>query len=256
MAHLTLTTGVSRSLADHFSSTAESVAAARQLLESRSHQVRWIVAIDGVGHGAIPGEDLADEAIHLGKQFGVSTARNVAATRAPEFSWVLPIDGDDLLVAEGVLELAECLDAVSPSTGWVASNRTEMDGTTGPWWASRERTYEPGELNAEYRHPHTFHPNNVAYRREALFAVGGWPAMPGGEDLALTLRVAARYSGAVTCTVTVRYRRWEKQTMNSDYARLRPERHRLFDLFGVLGDRDIKEMRLPEPPGTPSRKSQ
>jgi hypothetical protein len=160
---------------------------------------------------------------------------------------VLPLDGDDVLIPTGVADLADALSCVTPHVAWVATNRLELDGRTPRSWFDDLRNYEPGELNAQYQHPYLFHPNNVAYRALALFEAGGWPATPGGEDLALTLRVARVHAGFAHPAVTVLYRRWDHQsTKDSSFIALRSVRHALYQRFDLLSGRDADAVRSQE----------
>jgi hypothetical protein len=244
---LAFVTAVSRNRAEHLAETAASVAETTALLAQAGHECRWYVSIDGIGAEKFPCLNAADVVITLDAQLGVSAARNAAAAHVPLGAWVLPLDGDDVLVPGGVAELAGVLSCTPAHVAWVATNRLEHDGRTPRSWFDDLLNYEPGELNAQYQHPHLFHPNNVAYRASALFEAGGWPATPGGEDLALTLRIARTHAGIAHPAVTVRYRRWERQsTMDSSFRALRPVRHALYQRFDLLNGRDGNTLRSQE----------
>ncbi len=238
---LTFITAVSSGLAEHLPSTAASVRETVELLETSGHHARWVVCVDGDSDdctpAALPGLEDADDVVFLHKQFGVSVARNVAMSHALD-GWVLPLDGDDVLYPKGVLALADTIALMDESIMWVACNRENLDGSASHYWIDSNRLFAKGELNAEW-HPHVFHPNSVAYRTEALFALNGWPATPGGEDLALTLRVTLAYPGATITPVVLGYRRWSGQTTAVGYELLRPLRHRLYDRFGLLAGRSV-----------------
>lgn len=235
---LTFITAVSSTLIDHLPSTADSVAETVETLELAGHTARWVVCVDGPVHErSISGLEKADEVVFLTKQFGVSVARNAAAAHAPS-GWVFPLDGDDVLYPKGVLALADTIALMDESVAWVASNRENLNGTPSHYWIASNRLFAKGELNAEW-HPRIFHPNSVAYRLDALLALNGWPATPGGEDLALTLRMGLTHPGAMVTPLALGYRRWDGQTTATGYEALRPLRHRLYDRLGLLNGRDI-----------------
>lgn len=243
--HLVIVTPVSAHLADYFPETAQSVAMTRRLLERYGHKVFWSVCVDGTE--MIPAEHLkeADTVVHLGSQWGVSVARSVAANAAPDGSWIFPLDGDDLIAAEGALELADALGGEFKTTSWVATNRLTVDNRRTRSFGEMTRRFAPGEVNAEYTHPYLFHPNNVTYRAEAVFEAGAWPATPGGEDLALLLRVARQHAGLLIPAVTVRYRVWEKQTtaLGSTFRTMCTHRDAIIARFGLLAGRDSSQVR-------------
>lgn len=239
-----IVTAVAHDRTAHLAETDASVAETKVLLEDAGHTVRWFVCVDGTGSGSIPGLGAADEVVFLKAQHGVSVARNVAALHASDDEWVFSLDGDDVLVATGVLELAELLSRTPAHVAWVATNRVELDERPTRSWLENATTYEPGALNAAYRHPYLFHPNNVAYRASVLFEAGGWPATPGGEDVALVLRISKAHAGVAHPSVTLRYRRWEQQTTaDPSFRSLRQARHELYERFDLLGGRPATELR-------------
>lgn len=245
---LSLVTAVARDRAAHLSETAASVASTKELLEASGHACRWSVCIDGAGSNPVAGIVVADEVTTLQAQHGVSVARNVAALHADDDAWVFPLDGDDVLIPEGIRNLAELLAQEPPRIAWVATNRVELDDRPTRSWFDETMAYEPGELNTAYRHPYLFHPNNVTYRAWALSEAGGWPATPGGEDLALTLRIAKSHPGTAHPVTTLRYRRWEHQTTaDPSFLLLRSTRHALYQRFDLLGGRPGSELREPPP---------
>jgi hypothetical protein len=193
---------------------------------------------------------------------GVSVARNTALSisKAPPTSWVMAVDGDDIVDASGMCALAQRLasmDAKNSRLTWVGTNRLELSGEPPHYWTPKERYFEPGELNRVYAHPFSIHPNNVIYHAASIDSIGGWPATPGGEDLALLLRVAKDHPGMVSPEVTLRYRRWPGQvTATESFLDQRPLRYEYYERCDLLAGRSASEMRRPQHHGPVTSKQQ
>lgn len=255
--HLTLITAVATHLAGYLEEAARSVGEAARLCADAGWPLGWSVCVDGVEDEGIAatarlsGLDASGllSVVSLGGSWGVSTARNVAASVdiAANAEWVLPLDADDLAVGPGLRELCELVASLEKPATWVGTNRTELDGSPPRSRIDARREMPPGVANAEYTHPYCVHPNNVAYRPAVVVASGGWPATPGGEDLALFLQVAKHHSGILDPAVTVRYRRWESQTVRQgEFTAGRPMRYLVLSRRDLLGGRDPEEMRRPQ----------
>lgn len=272
MNHLYIITAVAIDRSVHLGETADSVAACARLLAACDLPgLQWSICVDGKPAPTAPHDDssktlatAADRSgidptlSHLGAQMGVSVARNaaLAVSGAGPGDWVITLDGDDLLEPVGIASLAThltMLDHTSSPIAWVGSNRVEMDGTHGAHWLGTKKSFRPGELNESYLHPFVIHPNSVAYRASAIDTAGGWPASPGGEDLALWLRVARTHPGQAIPTVTLRYRRWEGQvTANGAFAGQRKLRYGYYTRCDLLAGRDPLEMRFSPPASAPT----
>lgn len=140
---------------------------------------------------------------------GPAAARmaGVHATSAP---YILPLDSDDLAVADGVRALAEALDTTSEAQlAWgdyesfgLKSELTRSKDTLDPWLIT--------------------HVNPLPYatliRREPLVEVGGWAPDLGYEDWDLWMSFAERgWAGVHVPLVVLRYRvhgprRWSGDT--------------------------------------------
>lgn len=247
---LSIITAVASPRAKVLRQTAVSVAATRELLKQHGHACLWVVCVMGPKESFME-ESFIEEVIDKGHRHGspderesgvvvvrlpghhsMAAARNVAASRALD-GWVLPLEAGDELHPKGVLALVETIDLMDHDIVWVAHNRERLDGSHGPYWIETNKFYAEGELAAAWR-PDLFHPGSVAYDSAALFKAGGWPATPGGEDLALLLRMASLYSGAMVTPVASKERRFTRPEADSEHAELQALQQGLYERFKLL----------------------
>nr|WP_205863883.1 glycosyltransferase [Planosporangium mesophilum] len=161
----------------------------------------WVVQEDGQT-GTVSAALPADPRLSpgTGRKGGVATARNMALARA-EGSLVRVLDADDRLTP-GALAREIAAFAQSPALGWTTASVLDLlpDGSTVGW----EHTDPPdGPLpyayvlnnfqQNNYRLP--VHPATLCLRRELAVALGGWMALPGGEDTGLLLAASVVADG-------------------------------------------------------------
>jgi glycosyl transferase family 2 len=200
----------------HLAQTASSVAAAITQLRDIGCRASWIVVVDGPGR--IPKVNVEHQLIRLGERRGVAAARNVAlATASP--GWIVPLDADDILVPEGLCEVLSkhpwADDKSSPTAiKWISTNRLFFNGRQTAHWRNSQKNWTPGTLSECWTSPFPFHPNSIIVDRELALCAGGWPALPGNEDLGFCLAISELSSGLSTVVVTLRYRRWGKQEVS------------------------------------------
>ncbi|MGC9671450.1 glycosyltransferase [Planosporangium sp. 12N6] len=162
---------------------------------------QWIVQEDGQT-GAASAVLPEDPRISLGtgRNGGTGTARNMALTRA-EGSLVRVLDADDRLTP-GALAREIAVFTQLPGLGWTTASALDLlpDGSTVGW----EHTEPPeGPLTRthvldyfrrnNYRLP--VHPATLCIRTELALALGGWMALPAGEDTGLLLAASVVADG-------------------------------------------------------------
>ena len=72
-----------------------------------------------------------------------------------------------------------------------------------------------GELADAWSANWPVEPGNLLVRRDAVVAVGGWPAAVSCTDLGLLLRVSEEFSGLVTPVQVWSRREWDGQVSRS-----------------------------------------
>lgn len=251
-AGLSLLTPLHPRRRDHIAEAAESVQKLRETARQRHMAVEWVVVHDGSDprsqdcfvHDAAP-----DVEVTLPAAVGIAACRNVALSRA-RGEWVFPLDGDDLIEPDGLLTAFESArDSSTPDVGWVATNRTLLNGDITSHWFSVPRIFEKSDLAANWTTPFVFHPNSVLMRRQLLLEVGGWPAIPSNEDMALLLRLSEESRGVALPAVALRYRVWEKQEVQlATY--LGQKQAALYQMAAFINALRASRNRPPvEPPG-------
>jgi hypothetical protein len=208
---LHLLTAVHADLCGHLRETALSVAKLRAALASAGVEVLWHVVVDGEARPpARP--DGADTCQVAGRQVGVSVARNMALSVIGGDGWVFRLDGDDVLDTAGWEALLA--DPRFGSTLWHPTNLTDPDGRRAPHWFEEARLWQAREVEERWASPMLFHPSNVVVAAELALAVGGWPAMRVNEDILWCFSLNQQAPGLALPHVTLRYRRWENQTVS------------------------------------------
>lgn len=161
--------------------------------------------------------------IHHPGNRGLSASRmtGVAATSAP---FVLPLDADDLAVAESIVAMADRLEA-SPGAAACAGDYEEFG-------AHVVRRTVPAQLDPFRVAYVNEYPVTALYRRDALLAVGGWRERPGSwyEDWDLWMSLAEAGNSIVHAGpgVTTYRRRNHGTRMLADVKR----RHR--EVYGAM----------------------
>ena len=162
---------------------------------------QWVVQEDGrtgKASAVLP----ADPRISAdtGRKGGVGTTRNMALARA-EGSLVRVLDADDRLTPGALAREIEAFTR-SPNLGWTTASVLDLlpDGSTIGWahadppegQFTRTHVLDYFQQN-NYRLP--VHPATLCIRRDLALALGGWMALPGGEDTGLLLAVSVIADG-------------------------------------------------------------
>lgn len=224
---LHLLTAVHASLCEHLDATSSSVAELRARLAPTGTEVLWHVAVDGDAPPPLR-PDGADTFKVVGRQVGVSVARNLLLGAMGGDGWVFRLDGDDVLDCAGWEGLLS--DPRFGSTLWHPTNLVCQDGGRTPHWFDAERLWQPREVEELWTSPMLFHPNNLVVASSLALAAGGWPALRVNEDILWCFTLNRQEAGLALPHVTLRYRRWDRQTVGEgDYLAAKADAFRLIE---------------------------
>lgn len=205
-----LLTAVHALLADHLDATDRSVSSLRAAVRHLGIHLYWHVVVDGQ-HPPPMRPSAATSFTTPCADMGVSAARNLALDAVEAEGWIFRLDGDDTVNVPGWQRLLT--DPLFGSTPWHATNLTDHTGRITPHWFSHPRLWAQDEVAAAWTSPMSFHPNNIVVRTKLAREVGGWPPLPVGEDLLWCFLLNERAPGLALPHVTLRYRKWSKQTV-------------------------------------------
>ncbi|WBB65748.1 glycosyltransferase [Micromonospora sp. WMMD812] len=177
----------------------------------------WLVQEDG-RTGKVATALPADPRIHVatGKPGGPGVARNMAMARS-DGDLLRVLDADDQLTPGA---LAREIDAVTgrADVGWTTSSVLDLlpDGSTIGW---QHADPPGGKLQRTdvltYFQQHNYglpvHPATLCIRRELALALGGWMALPGGEDTGLLLAASVVADGFFIAEPGLLYRKHPDQ---------------------------------------------
>jgi hypothetical protein len=180
-------------------------------------QWQWVVQEDGEA------DNLArmlppDPRISLGRgrrRAGEPTTRNLCLSRASG-DLIKVLDADDQLAPGALRRDIEAL-ASQPDIGWATCRAVDLlpDGSTVGFDSDpAEGRIECGQVLEHWR-THDFraqvHPATLCIRRELVFALGGWMALPASGDTGLLLAANAISPGYFTAETGLLYRKWPGQ---------------------------------------------
>ncbi len=178
----------------------------------------WLVQEDGRS-GAVAAALPKDDRISPGEgtKGGPGTARNLALGRASG-SIVRVLDADDRLTTGAIGRDIAILDQ-RQEVGWTTTSVLDLmpDGTTVGWEHSDppDGPLPPG-LVLDYFRQNSYrlpvHPATLCIRRGLALALGGWMALPGGEDTGLLLAASAVSTGYFIGEPGLLYRKHPGQT--------------------------------------------
>ncbi|WP_189131504.1 glycosyltransferase family 2 protein [Wenjunlia tyrosinilytica] len=177
---------------------------------------QWVIQEDGETDAVTPHVP-ADPRVTFGqgRPGRAAMARTMALSRA-EGEFIKVLDADDMLTPG---TLARDLSAVTDNAGisWATSRVLDLlpDGSTVGF--DQDPPEGPIERGAVLDHwkAHDYraqvHPATLFVRRDLLFALGGWMALPASEDTGLLLALNAVGRGWFTAETGLLYRKWPGQ---------------------------------------------
>ncbi|WP_328537547.1 glycosyltransferase family 2 protein [Streptomyces sp. NBC_00344] len=176
----------------------------------------WVIQEDGRGSDVAPHVP-ADERVTFrqGRAGGPGVARTMALAHA-NGDYVKVLDADDQL-APGALARDLAALEENPSLGWATSRVLDLlpDGSTAGFEGDPDNgPIERGAVLAYWKannYRAQVHPATLFVRRDLLFALGGWMALPASEDTGLLLAMNAVSRGWFSSDVGLLYRKWPGQ---------------------------------------------
>jgi glycosyltransferase involved in cell wall biosynthesis len=156
---------------------------------------------------------------------GAAATRNAAIARA-EGEWIFNLDSDDYYTADGLSGLTRLVDE-HPDCIWVSGRAhdyldKEHQLIEFPNYLpdGRIESEQFLELWKQSGLIFPYVPGCAGVRADMLHALGGYPALPFGEDVSLLGAVAALGPGAYTSTPIYHYRRWSGQSTQQKAVKL------------------------------------
>lgn len=151
--------------------------------------------------------------IRTPERWGVAGARNQALVNCSG-NYVFPLDADDLLAQDGVIAAVKFIES-HEKHGWVSGNRLYLNRKKTPHWVDSCKRWDIESVSKAWTVPFPFHPNCLIIKTGTALSVGGWPALPANEDLALLFAVNRVSSGVSLNYVLTYYREHPNQTIKS-----------------------------------------
>lgn len=176
---------------------------------------QWVVQEDGETDVVRP--YLPDDhrvGFGQGRSGRAGTARTMGLSRA-EGEFVRVLDADDQLTPGALARDIAALTS-NGEIAWTTSRALDLlpDGTTVGFDDPEEGPIERGAV-LDFWRAHGFraqvHPATLCVRRDLLFALGGWMALPASEDTGLLLALNAVARGWFTAETGLLYRKWPGQ---------------------------------------------
>jgi hypothetical protein len=202
---VSLLTTVEPSAAKWLPAVAASAHATISWHASRGVTVEWVLIVDGPG--PLPkfrtGENVTMR--RTANRSGPAACKNLAAVGA-HGDWLVSLAPDTELYAGGLHELLNHRGMTD--VAWACAG-SRGGGPLDSATVGSPISYPVGALAQAWSGPLPFNPSNLLVRRDALLAVGGWPAVAEVEDLALVVALNASYPGAAVPHTVFGPREWE-----------------------------------------------
>ncbi|MFG1919740.1 glycosyltransferase family 2 protein [Micromonospora sp. NPDC048898] len=176
----------------------------------------WLVQEDGQT-GALVDALPDDRRISsgTGRPGGPGVARTLALSRVSG-QLIKVLDADDQLTPGALARDIAAFDA-HPQIGWTTSRVLDLlpDGSTAGWDKDPAGgLIDRGAVLAFWKandYRASVHPATLCLRRDLVFALGGWMALPASEDTGLLLAANAVTAGYFTREYGLLYRKWPGQ---------------------------------------------
>jgi len=202
-----------RPVAEHLTAAYDSL---RRQVMPAGWEWQWVVQEDGQsGEVARMLPDDSRISSGSGRRAGEAATRTLCLSRATG-ELVKVLDADDQLTPGTLARDIDVL-AAQPEVGWTTSRVLDLlpDGSTvGFDFDPPEGRIERGEVRRHWR-SHGYraqvHPATLCIRRDLLFAMGGWMALPASGDTGLLLALNAIRTGYFIAETGLLYRKWPGQ---------------------------------------------
>ncbi|GAB2915464.1 glycosyltransferase family 2 protein [Streptomyces mayteni] len=177
---------------------------------------QWVIQEDGTTDAV--SEFVPDDpriSFAQGRRGGAAVARTLGLSRAAgEFIKVL--DSDDIL-PPGTLARDLAILLENPDIGWTTSSALDLlpDGSTVAFDDPPGGPIEQGSILPQWKARNYIPPvipGSLCMRRELIFALGGWMALPASEDTGLLLALNAVSRGWFIREAGLLYRKWPGQS--------------------------------------------
>ncbi|MBF6468499.1 glycosyltransferase [Nocardia beijingensis] len=173
----------------------------------------WLVQGDGEDRLNLPGGALADERVRVSyaPHGGPGTARNLALERSVG-TLIRNLDSDDVLTGTTLADSITVLEE-RPEIGFTTCKALDLmpDGSLVSYdndpvasYLTRGSIYEMWRMR-KFSLP--VHPATICIRRDLLFAVGGWMALPYSEDTGMLFTANMFSAGWFIPCVGLHYRK-------------------------------------------------
>ena len=208
----------------------------------------WVVQVDGEEpdiEAWVPQDMRADPRVRLqaAGHFGIAATRNLALIRT-RADFVQTLDHDDILLPDALALLAQRLRE-DPELAFCFGDHVHLmpDGSLQPRPDARrmpEGRVEPGVITERWRTgPHGMVPNTTMWRKDYLYAYGGWTALPVGDDYGILFAVADRHPVAYVDREVMQYRHYPEQSSQDEARRALVDVQRPFVFRRVDGMRHV-----------------
>jgi glycosyltransferase involved in cell wall biosynthesis len=176
----------------------------------------WIIQEDGVDNAssAIAAEFPFARYEHSGQRLGPGGTRNFALVRSSG-ELVHVLDSDDQLLPNCLATAVAAFDTY-PEAHWVAGQADDLlpDESRVAFEPEISTGLVPTGVFGDFFSQHDrmpVHPAGTTIRTDTLRALGGWAALPIGEDTLLMVALTELFPGVLTERVTWLYRKHSDQ---------------------------------------------